>query len=137
MLPGLDGQSAQARALSRQRDFRQPEIQNLCLSSIRHEDIRGLDVAMHDALRVRGVQSVRDLNAQIEQSLDLQRLARDPMAERLPLQQLHRDKAAPIGLVNLIDGADIRMVQRRRSLGLPLKPAEGLRVVGKFVGKKL
>src|SRR5580700_9227634 len=36
-----------------------------------------------------------------------------------------------------MDRADIRVVQRGRSLGLPLKTAKGLRIVGEFVGKEL
>jgi hypothetical protein len=35
-----------------------------------------------------------------------------------------------------VDRADVRVVQRGRSLGLPLETAEGLHVVGKFVGKE-
>jgi hypothetical protein len=46
------------------------------------------------------------------------------------------DEGSPIGLVNLVDRADIRVVQGGRSFGFPLETAEGLRVVGKFVGKE-
>ena len=83
------------------------------------------------------IQRIGDLDAQIEHRLDLQRLASDPVPERLPLQQFHGDEGSPIGLVNLVDRADVRMVQRGRGLGLPLEATEGLRVVGEFVGKEL
>jgi len=43
---------------------------------------------MDDTLRVWGVQCVRDLDAQIEQGFDLQRLASDPMTERLEEKQI-------------------------------------------------
>ena len=59
------------------------------------------------------------------------------MPERLPFQQLHRDEGSPIGLVDFVDGADVRVIQRGRSLGLPLKAAQGLRVVGEFFRKEL
>ena len=59
------------------------------------------------------------------------------MPERLTLQQFHRDEGSPIGIVNLVDGADVRVVQRGRGLGFPLKTAEGLCVLGELVGKKL
>src|ERR1700687_2996920 len=59
------------------------------------------------------------------------------MPERLPLQQFHGDEASSIGFVNLIDRADVRMVQRGRSFGFPLETAEGLCIVGEFVGKEL
>jgi hypothetical protein len=84
-----------------------------------------------------GIERVGDLNAQIEYSFDLQRFAIDAMPERLPLQQFHGDEGSPIGLVNLVDRADVRVVQGGRSLGLPLETAESLCVVGEFVGKEL
>src|SRR5579864_6384851 len=45
-----DGRVADSNALRLQRHFCQPEIENLRLSTIRDEDVRGLDVAMDDAL---------------------------------------------------------------------------------------
>src|SRR6266481_674327 len=38
---------------------------------------------------------------------------------------------------NLVDGAYVRMVQRGRSFRFPPESAEGLRVVGEFVGQEL
>src|SRR6266852_5423263 len=92
---------------------------------------------MDYALRMCRVESVGNLDAQIEHRFDLQWLARDRVPERLPLQQFHGNEGSPLGLVNLIDRADVRVVQRRRSLSLPLEAAEGLRVMGEFVGKEL
>ncbi len=142
--PGLVSRSSESmvaalmdNAVRLQRHFGQPEIENLRLTSIRHKDVRWLDVPMDDSLRVCGVERVGDLDAQIEHRFDLQRLASDPVPECLPLQQFHGDEGSPIGLVNLVDRANIRVVQRGRSLGLPLKTAESLCVVGEFVGKEL
>ena len=92
---------------------------------------------MDDALRVCGVEGVGDLDAQIEHRFDLQWLASDPVPERLPLQQFHGDEGSPIGLVDFVDRADVRVVQRGCSLGLALEAAESLCVVGEFVGKEL
>jgi hypothetical protein len=78
-----------------------------------------------------------DLDAQIEHRFDLQRLSTDPVPERLPHQQFHGYEGSPIGLIDFVDRADVRMVQRGRSLGLPLKTAESVCVVGEFVWKEL
>jgi hypothetical protein len=51
--------------------FRQPKIQNLRLTARRDENIRRLDVAMYDALRVRGIESAGNLNRQVEQFVEL------------------------------------------------------------------
>jgi hypothetical protein len=130
----LDGRGAQGNALRLQGDFHKPKIENFRLTSIRDEDVRGLDVAMDDTLRMCRIQCVGNLDSQIEHHFDLQRLAGDPVPERLPLQQFHSDEGSPISLVNLVDRADVRVVQRGRGLGLPLKTAESLCVVGEFFG---
>src|SRR5689334_8556081 len=92
---------------------------------------------MDDALRMSRVEGIGNLDAQIEHRFDLHQLATDYVPECLPFQQFHGDEGSPIGLVNLVDRADVRVVQRGRSLGLTLKTAEGLYVVGEFVGKEL
>src|SRR5215471_12708298 len=65
------------------------KIQNLGLTASRDKHIRGLDVAMDDAFRVRGFERVRNLDGQIEQRIRFERLAFDPLPERLPFEQLH------------------------------------------------
>jgi len=52
----LDGRGAHGNALWLERDLGQPEIENLRLTAIRDEDVRGLDVPVNDALRVCGVE---------------------------------------------------------------------------------
>jgi len=79
MFLGLDGLGAQGNARRLERYLRQPEIENLRLTSIRHEDVRWLDVPVDDALRVRRVERIGDRDAQIEYRLDLQRFASDPV----------------------------------------------------------
>src|ERR1035437_9646085 len=137
MFLGLDGRGTHGNALRLESDLRQPKIENLRLTPIRDEDVGRVEVAVDDAFGVRSVQRIGNFDAQFEHRLDLQRFAIDPVPERLPFQQLHRDEGSPIGLVNLVDRADVRMVQRGRSLGFPLETAEGLRVVGEVVVKEL
>ena len=121
----------------KERDLGQPEIENLRLTSICDEDIRGPDVPVNDVLGMSGIKRVRDLDSQIEHCLDFQRLAIDPMPEGLTFEQFHRDEGSPLGVIDFVDGADVRVVQGGRSFGLALKTAEGLCVVGEFVGKEL
>jgi hypothetical protein len=95
MFLGVDGRGAQGNALRLQRDFCQPEIENLGLTSIRHEDVCGLDVPMDDALRMGRIQRIGDLDAQTEHRLSLQRLAGDPVSERLPSSSSMAMKVRP------------------------------------------
>jgi hypothetical protein len=107
------------------------------LTTLGDEDIGGLDVAVNDAFRVRGIQSVGNLDSEGENQVRLHRAIADAVLQRHAVQKLHGDEGSPVRLVDLVDSADVRVVQRRRSLGFALESAESLRVVGEFVGKKL
>ena len=133
----VDGRSTQGNGFRLERELSQPEIENLRLASIRDKDVRWLDVSVDDSFRMCGVESVSDLDSQIEHRFDLQRLASDPVPERLPLQKFHRNEGSPIDLIYFVDRADVRVVQGGRGFGFPLETAEGLRVVGEFVWKEL
>ena len=47
-----------------QTDLRQTEVQNLSVSAFGDENVRRLDVTMHDPLGMRRVQRIRDLYGQ-------------------------------------------------------------------------
>src|SRR5579864_1387849 len=84
-----------------------------------------------------GVKRISNLDPQIEHRFNLQRLAIYHVLERLAFQKLHCDEGSPIGLVDFVNGADVRMVQGGRGLGLALKTSERSRLIGEFVGKQL
>src|SRR6266571_4840907 len=126
-----------SNALWLRGDLCQSKIENLRLTPVRDEDVRGLDVPVDDALRMCCIQRIGNLDTQIEYYFDLQRLASNLVPECLPLQQFHGDEGSPIELVNLMDRADVRVIKRGCCLCFPLEAAEGLRIVGEFVGKEL
>ena len=92
---------------------------------------------MDDSFRMCRVEGVGNLDAQFEYRFYLQRLATDYVVKRLPFQQFHGDYGPSIDLIDFVDRADVRVVQRGRNLGFPLETAEGLCIVGEFVGKEL
>jgi hypothetical protein len=53
------------------------------------------------------------------------------------IQKLHGDKRLPIFLANVVNRADVGVIERRRRLRLALKPAERLGIARHIVGKKL
>ena len=83
------------------------------------------------------VQSIGDLDAQIEHRLNFQWLAADPVPERLALQQFHGDEGSPLGLVDLVNDANVRMIQCRSSFGFALKTADCQGAFGDVVGQEL
>jgi len=114
-------------------DLGQPEIQNLCVAAFGDKNIGGLDVAVDDPLGVGSVQRVGDLDFERQNEFGFQRTPSDALLQRHPVQKLHGDE----GLPNLVDGADIGMVQCGRGLSLSLEASQRLRVFGYFFGQEL
>ena len=108
-----------ARRTRCRRNFRQPKIQNLRVPALGHKNIRRLDVAMHNSFGVRRIQRIGNLNRQRKQRLGLHRSPRNAMLQRHAIQKLHGDKRVPVFFANVINRANIRMVQRRTPPALP------------------
>src|SRR5215470_16038798 len=107
------------------------------MPALRHEDVRGFDVAVDDVFRVSSVQRVRNLDPERENQVDLYRTPRDKVLQRAPIQKLHGDECLPILLANVVDGADVRMVQSRRRFRFTPEALQSLRVPGNTLREKL
>jgi hypothetical protein len=57
--------------------------------------------------------------------------------QRHPVQKLHGDEGLSVLVVDLINRADVGMVQCRRGLSFPLKAGQGLRIFGNLVRQEL
>ncbi len=53
------------------------------------------------------------------------------------IQKFHGDERVTTFLSDIVNGADVGMVQRGCSLGFSLETAEGLGIAGNFIGQKL
>ena len=100
------------------------------------EKIGGLDVAMNDSLGVRGIERVGNFDGDIEQAVEFERAAVDHVLQCGAIEKFHGDERLAILFANIVDGANVRMVQRRGCLRFALEAPQGLRVAGDFVGKK-
>src|SRR5580658_6150030 len=58
------------------------------------------------------------------------------MLQRFTVQKLHSNESLAFVFANLVNGADVRMVQRRSSLRLALETFQGLMVFGDIVGQE-
>jgi hypothetical protein len=87
-----------------------------------------LDVAVNNSLRVRRVQCVRDFNSQVQHLLQRQRLAGNALLERLAVEKLHRNERLAVFLADIVNRADVWVVERGSSFCLTLKPFERLGV---------
>ncbi len=91
------------------------------MASLRDKNVCGLNVAVNDSFRVRCVQRVGNLNPQFQHLLDVQRFARNAMLQRHPVQKLHGDERLSLLFANVIDRADIGVIQCGCGLGFALK----------------
>ena len=100
-------------------DFRQSEIQNLCVSPLGDEDVGGLDVAVDDSLGVGGIQCVGNLNSQAEQNVEFDGPSGNAMLQRHAVQKFHGDKRLGSALADLMNGANIGMIEGRGRTRFP------------------
>ncbi len=92
---------------------------------------------MNDPVPVRGVERVRDLDAEIQRLSEGERTGHEPVAERLPFDELHHDEVASRVLVDVVDRADVRVLERGGGARLTAQTLQRLRVVPHVVGQEL
>jgi hypothetical protein len=105
--------------------FRESKIQHLHLSSRRDDDVLRLDVAMDDAGGVSLFKRLRRLHANVHHLGGRQRTLRDPLGQTLAVDVWHDDEDAVVFFADLVDRADVGMVQRRGGLGFVDQPLPG------------
>src|SRR5208337_2099952 len=113
---------------------RQPKIEYFGVASVSHEYVGWLDVSVDDSLGVRGIESISDFDAEIQERLHLHGTTRNAVLQRRTLQILHGNERLPPRFANVINGADVGMVQGRRCLCLSLKTRQCLSVFREIVG---
>ena len=102
------------------------------------KDVRRLDVAMHDADTMRGVESIGERDPQINDERRLERSSREPLLHGLALQEFHDQEGVTVaGFSNVVQRADVRMRERGDGLGFSLEPVAELRVIGDLGGEDL
>ena len=117
--------------------FASPKSRILAWTELSHKNVGGLDVAVNDALGVSGIESPGDVNCQFEQLFRGKRPAQNALAQRHPFQQFHHDEILTLLLADLVDGANVRVVERRSGASLALETFQGRGIRAEFGRKKL
>src|ERR1700751_2518102 len=92
---------------------------------------------MNDTFGVGGIKGVGDLDGEREDQVRVHRTIPDAVLQRHAIEEFHHDERLTVLLTDVVDSTDIRMVQRRGSLCLPLKPGERLMIAGDILRQEL
>src|SRR5271167_387937 len=98
------------------------------VATLRDEDIGGLDVAVNDPFRVRCVKSIRHFYRDLKQAIHFHRLARNQVLQCCAIEILHDDECLPVLLADIVNRADVGMIQCRSGFGFTAKSFQGLTV---------
>ena len=85
---------------------------------------------MNDALAMCFVESIGDLRRDCENLIEWQRPLLQPCRQRLSLQIRHDDEMRAVEFADVVDPADVRMIERGHGAGLPLEAAAQIWVEG-------
>ena len=124
------------RGLHRDRR-RQTEVHDLGVAAPRYENISRFDVAMHDALRMRGIQRIGHVDRDLQHLLNRHRFAVDQLPQGDAVQKFHDDECLAVLVVDLVNGADVGMIERGGGARFTAKALQHHGIVGNFRRKKL
>ena len=84
-----------------QRHLGQSKIEDLGVAALGDEDVGGLDVTVDDALAMRRVQRIGDLDGNGQQEVRIHRPSCDGVLQRLAVEELHDHEGPPVFLANV------------------------------------
>ena len=100
------------------------EVEDLDASVFGDEDVLGLQVAVDDALLVRGRQALGDLRRVVDRPCAARSGRPRARAERLALEQLLDDVGRAVVLPDVVDRRDVGMVEDARPPSPPARSGE-------------
>ena len=101
--------------------FRQTEVENLCVAALGDENVCRLDIAVDDAFGMGRIESIGNLDSQRGNRVRIHRTIANMMLQRRAIEILHDDERFAILLINLMDGADVWVIECGCGSGFPLK----------------
>ena len=116
---------------------RQAEIQDLDRAFRVDPHVGGLEIAMHDAAFVGGLEAERDLAGDAHRFVHRERPALQEDGQVFAGDVFHGQEARTLGLLVAVDRGDVGMLQARQGDGFTLETRGTFRVTGNLEGKDL
>jgi hypothetical protein len=88
---------------------------------------------VNDAFGVGGIERVRNFDGEVEQAVKLHGTASDEVLQSLAFEALHGDEGLAVFFSDIVDGADVGMVEGRGGFGFAAKAAERLGIFSEVV----
>ena len=106
-----------------------------CRARLCEHDVAGLDIAMDDALPMGLIEGIGDFDGVLNGLFDRKGSFLQAHFERLAFEVLHDEKGHAILLADVVEGADVRMLERGNRPRLALEPFLELWMPGAILGK--
>ena len=92
---------------------------------------------MHNALVMRGFQCSANVLRNVECFFDSEPSTKDPIGKSLALNELEHKESCLIRFFEIVNGSNVRMVQRRQHFGFTLETTHTIGITRKLVRKNL
>ena len=106
------------------------------MAPVGDKNVGRLDVTVNDAFEC-AASSASAMSMASDRSFGFQRTPCNAMLQRYAVQKLHGDEYLAVLVINFVDRADVRMIERRCYLSLASKTGESLRVARKLIRQEL
>lgn len=133
---GGEGVGGDGSGRGRGGNFGETEVEDFGAALAGNENVGGLDVAMDDALGVSGLQGVGDGGCDFEDGLKIHGARGDGVFEGKAIEEFHGDEGFAVFLADVIDGADVGVIESGGGLGFALEARKSLGIAGDVVGEE-
>ena len=103
---------------------------------INRENIGGLDVAVDDAFGVGRVEAIGNFDGDVEELGNFDGPALDAVLKSLPFEKFHGDEGAAFEFANIVNGADVGVIEGGSGAGFAMEALDGLGIIGNVVGEE-
>ena len=117
-----------------ERTFGEAKIEKLGAAFGEH-DVAGFEVTMHDTVAVRSLEAVSDFGANAEEQIEREGRFLEAVGESFALEMFHDEVADAVLLANVVEMADIGMIEGRDGAGFAFETFASFGFFGKMRGK--